>query len=385
MTCPRHHVSQFVCRLLVGLCLTWGLASAAAADDIRCAACGKPIAGRYYMVDGRPYCARPECHASTLPTCAECGRRVGPRYIQAGDKAFCGEACLTRSLPVCSVCHQRMRGQYKVLNGKKYCSQACMDTAVPKCERCRSPLYQSVIINGHGFCLECGKQPACWGCRLPRPLTKKLGDGRSLCADCARGAVLSREKAEELYMIARHEQKRVTGTISPTLPVLRLVGQDVLKTEAPENADLDAVQWGVYRREITTRVTTRGMPKKPPTTDITRTRETVFILGGLNRENFITTAVHELTHDLLAENHPDVATKAPNWVEEGICQYVAAAVCLLNGWFDELKAIESAPDNDYGGGYRFFKRTFGDADWDDVVDWMNTVDVTTLPTVPPPK
>lgn len=384
MTYDVNHVLRLACWVALMVCITRGHALGANEGKIICTVCEKPIVGRYYMVDGRPYCTRPGCYSSTLPKCDECGRRVGPRHIRVGDKAYCGEACLTRSLPTCSVCHKRIKGQYKVLNGKKYCSQACMDTAVPKCERCRAPLYQSMIINGHKFCLECGEKPTCWGCRLPKPLTKKLSDGRLLCADCARGAVLSQEKAEELYMIARHEQKRVTGIVSPTTPTLRLVGQDVLKAEAPKNADLDAVQWGVYRREVTTRGI-RGMFNKPPPTETVHVSEVVFILGGLNRQNFITTAAHEFTHDLLAENYPDIAAKAPDWVEEGICQYVAAGVCLLNGWFNELKAIELAPDNDYGGGYRFFKRKFGDADWEEVVDWMNTVDVAQLPVVPPQK
>ena len=378
----RYNISKPVWWMVFVLCLSHGYTSEAAAGKIICTVCQKPITGRYHMVDGRPYCPRPGCYSSIFPECAECGRRVGANYIRMGDKAFCGEACLIRSLPVCSVCHKRIRGAYKVLNGKPYCGPACMDKAVGKCERCGVPLYQSVVINGHKFCLKCAEKPVCWGCRLPKPLVKKLGDGRSLCADCDRGAVLSPAKAEELYRTARYEQKRITGVVSPTTPPLRLVDQDVLKASAPETADTDAAQWGVYRREVTIR-SQRKMMSKRTVTQTVGVNEQVLILRGLSRKNFIATAAHELTHDLLAENFPDIPGKAPNWVQEGMCQYVAAGVCLMNGWFKELKAIETAPDNDYGEGYRFFKRKFGDTDWDEVIAWMRTVDVTQLPAVPP--
>lgn len=116
---------------------------------------------------------------------------------------------------------------------------------------------------------------------------------------------------------------------------------------------------------------------------VTRVEEDIFILTGLDNEQFLSTACHELTHDLIAEQFPKIAEEAPDWVEEGLCQYVAAAVCLLNGHFDELNRIESAKDPEYGDGYRFFKNAFGDTDWEEAVEWMQKVSIKDLPQTPP--
>jgi len=103
----------------------------------------------------------------------------------------------------------------------------------------------------------------------------------------------------------------------------------------------------------------------------------------LARTQFIVTASHELTHDLLSEVFPQLNDTVPLWVEEGICQYVAAAVCLRNGYYEDLHMIEKAPDRRYGDGYRFFRNTFGDAHWNHVSRWLKTTDLSTLPEHPP--
>ena len=313
--------------------------------------------------------------------CATCGRRITGKYVRVEEKAYCSSRCLEQSLPRCATCGKRVQGPHPVLEDKHYCSRRCMESAMPACDLCGTPLYSGFTVGDHRYCERCAKLPRCDRCGLPFREGMALGDGRRICGDCNRGLIFTAKQADTPYMIARHELFRVTSYRSPSVPTLSVVGLDQLRKLGNWQGDPNMVQRGIYRREVTVTRITGLFGRSRETVD--RIKEDVFILSGLSRPEFIATAVHELTHDLLNEKYPEIAEKAPNWVEEGLCQYVSASACLLNGYFEELDKIEKAPDAEYGDGYRYFWDKFGDADWEEVAEWLDGVKVSSLPAAAP--
>ncbi len=319
--------------------------------------------------------------AAAATACSQCGRTLAGRHLVSGEQRYCSQACYQRTLPSCATCGTRLAGRHLLLDERHFCGTPCMEQTMPKCEMCQAPLYRRVTIGEHAFCDTCAKRPPCWKCQLPIATGRKLDDGRQICADCFVGLIFSDRQAKQPYFLARHELFRVTSFKSPTIPTLHLVGQQQLRQWGSDDAQVMMVQRGLYKREAT--VTTITGPFGKSRRETSNLKKNIYILTGLTEAEFIVTAVHELTHDLLAEQHPQLVGKLPGWLQEGICQYTAAAVCLLNGYYDQLKAIENAPDREYGDGYRYLRDKFGDARWRQLDAWLNTLDPATLPDYPP--
>jgi hypothetical protein len=180
-----------------------------------------------------------------------------------------------------------------------------------------------------------------------------------------------------LYYLARDEVARVTGQRSPTLPSFNLVDRDQMaQASVIRISNNNLVQRGLYVRNTTTSVAKNifGLVLKRRTDVV----ENVLLLSGLSPDAFVATASHELTHDLVAEFYPEVCD-APRWVEEGICQYVAAQVALRKGYEEVYTDIETCPDSDYGDGYRYIKKQAGRLGWAGVVRWIQTTSLSKLP------
>jgi hypothetical protein len=313
--------------------------------------------------------------------CNVCGQAIQGRFIKAGDQAFCSRACYLKTLPTCSVCGKPLEGKYLVADNHKYCSQACLNTVLPKCTICGQPLSEVHMIGGKPFCKEHAESPRCSRCGLPFASGIELADERLVCDDCNQGLIFQLKEAEEIYRKARADVRQVTGLLSPSLPELQLVGLDVLREKNDHQPNPGMTQHGLYNRQVEVTKTTDWRGRVRSRSE--KVTETVYILYGLSPEEFAATAAHELTHDLIAEFFPQIPQQAPKWVEEGICQYVSAMVCLRNGYFEEVRSIENNKDRDYGGGYRYFQRAFGDARWQQLTDWIGRTSMRSLPPEPP--
>ena len=314
--------------------------------------------------------------------CATCGDKIAGRYLKADDLSYCSQKCYEQTLPVCAACGKRIKGRFVSLNGDPYCSMSCLETQLPKCEICNKPARRAVTMGSHTYCEEHAKGPKCSKCRLPFAGGRKLPDGREVCSNCwDAGLLMRRENANPYYDKARKLVTQLTGWNSPTRPHLQLVGVERLKQAAGVPKDERILQQGVYQRETETitRTSMFGLHSKREV----NIRERILILYGLTKREFIATAAHELTHDLLAERHAALTKKAPAWVEEGICQYVAAMVCRKQGYPQVLKSIEEMPDAEYGDGYRFFRNLAGPDGWPELERWIQTTDFTPLPETPP--
>lgn len=104
----------------------------------------------------------------------------------------------------------------------------------------------------------------------------------------------------------------------------------------------------------------------------------VFLLFPQRNDNFRASAVHELFHHVQAFEWPKLHD-SPLWVQEGLCQYVAATYCRQHKLANPLHVIENSPDAVYGDGYRWFAATFGPDNWPAVARWLETLDPTDLP------
>ena len=309
------------------------------------------------------------------PTCSLCGRQIAGKYLVADDKHFCGKECYEKTLPPCDVCGKRLTGKYVTAGTKRFCSGKCFESQLPTCEICARPLRQAVLLNGHVYCERHANRPACSSCLLPMTSGDKLPDGRMICNKCRPSVIVSADEGNVHYLRAQQEVLRVTGLRSVSRPPLELVGLEQMPQQRKiGNARL--VQRGQYRRTTNTQTKTLlGWTLS----ETSRVREGVLILYGLLPGDFLATAAHELTHDLLAEFFPQVAESGPAWLEEGVCQYVAAIVCRRNGFTAQVEDIENCRHPENGDGYRYCKKRFGDDDWRKCVEWLRRVDLKELP------
>lgn len=321
--------------------------------------------------------------AATLPVvaevlrCATCGRRVSGRYLTASGKAYCSEVCFEKTLPQCPVCGRRVKGKHPVSEGVHYCSDACYERTLPRCEICGLPVRRGATVDGHVYCAEHADLPRCSNCGLPSAHTIPLEDERRLCRVCMKAAVFDLKVGERLYREAEDLVFNATRLRSPTRPVLRLAWLTEIRERLSYETDSRMVQRGLYSRTVTTTRKTNIFGRVVE--EVREIDETVYLLHGMAPRTMLITAAHELTHDLIAEEFPEVREDAPLWVEEGICQYVAAMVCRQRGFTDILEEIESCPDPVYGDGYRYIKRRAGAYNWSALVHWVRTNDLSRLP------
>ncbi|MCF7854472.1 MAG: hypothetical protein K9N51_06740 [Candidatus Pacebacteria bacterium] len=313
--------------------------------------------------------------------CTTCNKTISGSYLRSERGAYCSKECLLKSLPTCAACGRRLTGKHLKWRGKNYCSIECLEQHLPHCELCGKPLRNVYTINGHAYCERDAKRPTCEACGLPFIQGHTFADGRRACSQCYPVLVLSTKAARPLFLEAQRELEALTGYRSPTEPSLRLVGTHALRERSDLAPAQGMTQRGLYDRHVVVTTTKNVFGKVIDKKQ--HVRETVYILYGLTPPAFLSTATHELTHDLIAECYPEIARKAPLWVEEGICQYLAAELCRTRGYRHTLAEIASNPDKAYGDGYRYFHRAFGPGHWQDIVRWMETVRTENLPETAP--
>ncbi|MFT5128526.1 MAG: hypothetical protein ACI8W8_002137 [Rhodothermales bacterium] len=268
------------------------------------------------------------------------------------------------------------------MEGKRYCSQRCMHTVLPKCELCERPLQETVTINGHVFCRQHATGPRCFSCMLPFTEGYKLEDGRQMCDTCHKTGVFERDPAMLLYRQAYRGLREVTGRQLKTLPTMKLVDAPTLGefTGFLTKDSSGMIARGFYRNRVETAFVEDLLGNI-----INRDKQvtkTVYLLYGLERQEFLATAVHELTHDLLTEHFRKFG-EIPLWAEEGICQYVAAMYARQKGFADELAKIEAGTDPIYGHGYQYMKRKFGSNNWSRLQTWLSEGRAADLPAKAP--
>ncbi len=316
--------------------------------------------------------------------CAVCGGRLAKQALTYDGRTCCSQACVDKLRPICSVCGNIIRGDYRTADGKIFCGEACFHTTLPKCEICKSPIEKGFTVTSHHYCERCMETlPSCFSCGLPAAYPTRLADGREICANCMRWAVVEQGMAQKHYDRARRQLEAWTTLKLKTVPELVLVDKTEMQqlSKKLRKSDSPVSIRGLYSRQ--TMMTKKGLFgawKAAPDLD----QEKIYIVDHLHDEVFRVAATHELMHDLIHE-HFQRLENAPLWVHEGICQQAAAELCRRRNYADTLHGIEECKDPDYGDGFRYLKKVSGFQGWHALRRWMETVDVDALPAAAPKR
>jgi hypothetical protein len=328
----------FACLTLLVLSVTL-----VSGEDLRCAICKKAITGQYFKLGGKLYCSR-DCLNTILPKCSVCGKMVDGKHMVGPDGTT------------------------------TFCSQECYNTTLPKCELCQAPLLEYVRILGHMYCREHGKNaPRCWDCLLPFVKGRELADKRQICAACDAKLISDPAVAQKLFTTAIAEYGRLTGSEVRGKLVFRPVPQDELHRVMQRTIEVPVgafgTERGYYLREENIMVE-RNLLGQETSRKNTVKSKTILAVFPCRRETLMSTLMHELTHDYLAENFP-AWSEAPLWVQEGLCQYAAALYCQRQKLTEQATMIANNPDGIYGNGYRYFADAFGDqGNWVSARRWL---------------
>ena len=287
--------------------------------------------------------------------CDWCGKKISSTaaFLRSEDKNFCSEKCFNEyaeSLrPVCAVCGKRFLSGY-TSNGKNYCSRACLETTFHECVHCHRREPSGMILgDGIFLCEYCSNLPACSCCQMPLDkFSKDLGDGRSLCRECARDAIFSQSDAEKIMNSLRQElvDKYKLGT-SHTIK-FELCSKTDLKKESNGDGERELGLYIFNRKTLT-------FFNHP-----IRNRETyrIMILKGLPPDFFRSVGVHELAHDWMEDNLSHIDEPE---IREGFSEYVS----WLYSKSEKLDRIpwrmEQNTDPVYGDGFRKVRDMMGDA------------------------
>ncbi|HCE44957.1 MAG TPA: hypothetical protein DET40_15565 [Lentisphaeria bacterium] len=294
--------------------------------------------------------------------CSKCAREIKPgeRFLKTSDgKIFCTEKCYQASLPVCSVCSKILSGGYfKGSDGKKlYCSEKCLSTTWMPCSLCGKKVPEGVIITGSTgklfFCGNCTEKPKCFCCDMPGNC-KKLNDGRFICPECAKTSVMEKK---EVVAVAREVRMKMKDKLkmSTDHPIdFKVVDINELAKATPEKQE--GIELGLYHYEVTEEktVTTTtnllgGTVSKVDDQRISK-KYVIYLLYGMTRDKLIEVAAHELAHDWMQGNYPNISDLK---VKEGFAEYVASRVNSAYGREFMNKRMQENPSNIYGGGYKF--------------------------------
>lgn len=258
--------------------------------------------------------------------CAICGRNVTPgsKYLQTPDgRIFCSDKCFQATLPVCAGCGKR--------------------TA------------EGVVITGMNerlFCNRCAAKPKCFCCSMPADCGT-LADGRFICPECTKTAVL-----DEKCMIGVVTEVRAVMKDKLHISTdhqIKFTLADINTLSGKTKPEHDATELGTYLYEelteksvLTTKDHKGVVVSRNESAKVTKTHA-IYILYGIARDKMIEVAAHELAHDWLQENYPGISNLQ---VQEGWAEFAASLVNSTYGRDFMNNRMQKNSSVIYGGGYR---------------------------------
>lgn len=297
--------------------VAWLLCLSATAVAVDCAHCGKPISGTYVEYDGYPY--HRDCYLERVaPRCAVCGQPLVGDWIEFDGQDY-HQRCYEKAAALrCSYCGGIIEGEYLIDHwGNQY--HKYHEDEIPTCSFCGRFLSGSEADDKRTFD---GAHRICSACRSTAVTNEKL----------------ARRKLNEI------------GTMLSRIGVV--IETDDIEFELVSREELaELLDHGVTNEF--------GLTQYKETTFWGSLRErefTIYILSGLPRMHFISTAAHELMHVWCYVNAPE--EEEPQLVE-GSCNYAALRVLqqvddAMAGYV--IRQIEEESDPIYGDGLRRVKR-----------------------------
>jgi hypothetical protein len=311
------------------------LLSASAWAAVRCVQCGLEIEGKPRVTSRGVFCSA-ACEAKATPRCATCDEILSGEVLVLGELFYCSHACLPEQEPArkCGACSKGISGKYLILSGVDYCSQACVNATLPKCHACSEPVESGVQYGDRIYCARDGRAPACGACGFPAVAARTLDDGRVFCSGCLGDTVGSDERARPLYRRAAYRSTRLVKTIDGK-----------------------------------------------PTGESMLSEPRISLLSHMDAATFEAAAVHELMHHLMALHFVRAEEDGPQWLREGVAEYVSSIACRRAGR-SRLAADMREKPPPYGNGLRWMQWRFGEDGWSRLRLWLATVDARRLPAEP---
>ena len=197
----------------------------------------------------------------------------------------------------------------------------------------------------------------------------KFSDGRFICRVCNATAVISIEKAEKLTNQVRKTMEEKLGIKTDHKIHYYVVDQNKLKGKVVQ--DHQGIELGLYHFEQlvekTTTTTTNilGKETKDVKEEIKHEKHSIYYLYGIPEKKFKEVAAHELAHDWMQVNYPDITDLK---IKEGWAEYIASLVNNIYGNGKMNRRMELNKNNIYGDGYRMVKKYVRDNDMDGLFD-----------------
>ncbi len=177
------------------------------------------------------------------------------------------------------------------------------------------------------ICVECMKlETACYLCGVPvKDKFTKLADGRLLCAEDAKRAVLEQDEAVKIF----EDVKRDAQTILSRLGKLPHRNIQLILEAKPK---LDKTGGNVISRHEDSLL--MGLTRSR--CDGGECQHTIYLLHGLTRERLAVVAAHEYGHAWLHEN---VTRKMNQDAVEGFCDWLSYQVIKDKPMTGEMKVL----------------------------------------------
>ncbi|OGV40209.1 MAG: hypothetical protein A2X48_20640 [Lentisphaerae bacterium GWF2_49_21] len=294
--------------------------------------------------------------------CVQCGKEIKPgeRFLKTSDgKIFCSEKCYQASLPLCSVCQKMLSGSFfRSKDGKNlYCSEKCLSTTWPSCSLCKKKVKEGTMLIGAGgknfFCGKCAELPRCFCCDMPAKCAK-LKDGRFICPECAKTAVMEEQDIIAIIKEVRLKMNEKLSMSTDHQIEYKVVDFVELSKLVPEKQE--GIELGLFRFEetnektISTKSTIAGDTITKVEDEKISRKYAIYVLYGMTKDKLIEVAAHELAHDWMKASYPRIADLK---VKEGFAEYAASKVNALYGRESMNGRMQDNPSDIYGGGYRF--------------------------------
>ncbi len=222
-------------------------------------------------------------------------------------------ASIVQARPACSACGRPLVGTYYRLDDGRQLCPADYERLGPRCVSCGSLVFGSyVLVDGrHTVCRPCHQRnPACFICGLPsRAPGRRLSDGRALCPEHARQAVLTTSPAEAIMHQAEQVLCAALGPemrLKHPIDVVRVVDGNTLRRLLGRRAQAGADLLGLFHLQV------QGFSR----------RYTVYFISGLPRERLLVVAAHEYAHAWHSEQNPRYM-ECSDRMREGFAEWVA--------------------------------------------------------------
>ncbi|MDA3886913.1 MAG: protein DA1 [Candidatus Delongbacteria bacterium] len=290
--------------------------------------------------------------------CDQCEKLIKPgsRYVISNGKIYCSEECFDKTLPKCVVCGESVQNGFKQ-KGLSYCSKECLMTTWGKCELCGKKIMNGYHIGskeGAFFCKDCMEKPKCYLCGHPDNC-KTLSDDRLICSNCEKTAINNPTDSRVIFDEVRMKMKEKMDMTADHDITFKLVNIQELSKESELQYTNEYMEQGLFVHEERTKTYVKtksifGFEFGRETNTEVINNYSILMLFSLTKDKFIEVAAHELAHDWMQANYPNIDDLK---ISEGWAEFVATQVNNHYGNTHLNTRMKNNPCPVYGEGYRY--------------------------------